>query len=403
MPLPPRSLALSTALTLCLAIFAVSSVGAEHVHRAADDAAASTPHTHSTRVSSHQARLAADPRNADLAAETARIHLADFRADGDHHHLDLAHSALAAWWTTVEPPTEILVLRAIVRQANHAFDGALIDLDHALRRESRNVQALLSRSFVLQTLGRLDEARDDCRRLPNRIAIVLAATCLSRVDSLTGNVDRAERRLSRVTARIAIAEPALRSWVLVNQAEIARRRGDDAAAEQRFRAASSAGVSNSYGTLAYADLLLDQGRGADALDVVTNVAPGNASLLRVALAKRQIGAVDADDVVASLAKRFATADDRAGAPDLREQARFFLEFTNAPHRALQLALLNWQTQREPADAKLILAAAIAADHPQAAAPALAWIADVGLEDPQLNALIDQIEARNHRASTDRRG
>jgi hypothetical protein len=40
---------------------------------------------------------------------------------------------------------------------------------------------------------------------------------------------------------------------------------------------------------------------------------------------------------------------------------------------LKLALLNWQNQREPIDARLVLEAALAARDPQAARPVLEWM------------------------------
>ena len=51
-------------------------------------------------------------------------------------------------------PTEVLVLRATIRQSLHDFDTAIADLGTALAREPRHPQALLTRATVLTVQGR---------------------------------------------------------------------------------------------------------------------------------------------------------------------------------------------------------------------------------------------------------
>ena len=57
----------------------------------------------------------------------------------------------------------------------------------------------------------------------------------------------------------------------------------------------------------------------------------------------------------------------------------------------QLALENWATQREPADARILLEAALAARQPAAARPVLDWLDRTGLEHARIRALADQLE------------
>jgi hypothetical protein len=77
----------------------------------------------------------------------------------------------------------------------------------------------------------------------------------------------------------------------------------------------------------------------------------------------------------------------------REQARFALELQRDPAAALELARQNWTQQREPWDTRLLLAAALAAGQPQAAAEALAFVATNRLEDPAIGALAQELRAR----------
>ncbi len=76
----------------------------------------------------------------------------------------------------------------------------------------------------------------------------------------------------------------------------------------------------------------------------------------------------------------------------REEARFTLDLLHQPDRALDLARANWDVQREPADARILLETALAAGHPDAAAPALAWQRDNHVQDARLDALAARLHA-----------
>jgi hypothetical protein len=61
-------------------------------------------------------------------------------------------------------------------------------------------------------------------------------------------------------------------------------------------------------------------------------------------------------------------------------------------RALPLAVANFQEQREPADARLLLEAALAARAPNAASAALVWLRESRIESPLMQSLAQKIGA-----------
>ena len=75
---------------------------------------------------------------------------------------------------------------------------------------------------------------------------------------------------------------------------------------------------------------------------------------------------------------------------LKEEAHFELEVRGDAVTALGLALANWNIQKEPSDARLVLQAAVAADDPAAAAGVLAFLEKTGLADMRLKPLRDKI-------------
>ena len=75
----------------------------------------------------------------------------------------------------------------------------------------------------------------------------------------------------------------------------------------------------------------------------------------------------------------------------KEESRFALALLGEAPRALALARSNFAVQREPADARVLLEAALAAREPAAAAPVLQWLADAGIESAVLQALAARLK------------
>jgi hypothetical protein len=58
-----------------------------------------------------------------------------------------------------------------------------------------------------------------------------------------------------------------------------------------------------------------------------------------------------------------------------------------------LALQNWAVQKEVADVRILLQAALKARNRAAAAPVLKWVAQSGLEDTRIAALAEQLRGQ----------
>ena len=87
-----------------------------------------------------------------------------------------------------------------------------------------------------------------------------------------------------------------------------------------------------------------------------------------------------------MAARFEAARARGDSSHQKDESRFVLAVSGQPERALQLALANYHQQKEVADARIVLEAALAARQRAAAEPVLQWMAATGVESPALHAL-----------------
>ncbi|MCH9649417.1 MAG: hypothetical protein K0U98_14340 [Deltaproteobacteria bacterium] len=331
-----------------------------------------------------------------IAAALARRLVKFGRSEGDPRYFGYAQAALAPWWEQTEPPSEVLLLRATLRQNRHDFAGALEDLDALLVREPHNSQAWLTRAVVQQVQGRPGAALESCRPLRQLTSALIAAACEASAASLLGRGEAGYSQLQKALAWQGRADPSIRIWALTGLAEIAVRLGRTEAAEKHFSQAlaesqQGPGLRDVYLLGAYGDFLLDLERFQEVAGLLRGEEAVDALLLRLALAETalsEMGMADASyqSHVTELETRFAAARRRGDETHLGNEARLRLHLLGEPIEALELALRNWQDQKEPVDARWVLEAALEAGRASEAAPVLEWIQRTGLEDPHLEAL-----------------
>jgi hypothetical protein len=348
------------------------------------------------REALRQARERAADGELAPAIRLARRYLALGRAEADPRYYGYAEAALSAWWDQPDPPPEVRLLRAVIRQARHDFPGALADLDIVLSRRPGDAQAWLTRAFVLLAQGRPQAAVSSCTRLWALTDHLVASACTAAATGRMGRAETAYRLLDTVVAGAVregrtAREPEILAWALGIQAELAARLGRTSVAEHHYRRALALGIQDVRLMAAYADLLLDTGRAREAHALLEHMAGADALLLRLALAERALGDPALAQHRAALEERMAAARSRGDALHLREAARAQLHLLDDADGALELALANWSLQREPADARQLLEASLAADRPAAARPVLDWLDTTGLDDPRLADLARRLE------------
>ena len=102
----------------------------------------------SQRLRQSSASLRENPQDLNLAVSVAREAIDQGRANADPRAYGQAQAALATWWNDADPPPDVRVLRAVIRQAGHDFKGAMADLDAVLAERPNDAQARLTRAFV---------------------------------------------------------------------------------------------------------------------------------------------------------------------------------------------------------------------------------------------------------------
>ncbi|MBJ7313530.1 tetratricopeptide repeat protein [Rugamonas sp. CCM 8940] len=338
-------------------------------------------------------KLTTQPDNLALATDLAQRYIALGRDSSDPRYLGYAQAALAPWWRLSAPPAEVRLLRATLLQSTHHFDAALADLEQVLLAHPKLAQAWLTRATVQTVRGDYAGATASCARVAALATQLVAVTCLANVGAVTGRALPSEQLLELTLQRSAGAPPEVAVWSLTLLAEMAGRRGAADLAQTRFRHALALAPRDGYLLGAYADFLLDQQRPAEVIALLREQTRVDALLLRRALALQQTpgtaAALAAD--VRELAARFAAATQRGDRVHQREQARFELALRHDPSAALALARQNWQVQKEPADIRVYLDAAVQSRDAGAARPVLDWIAAHGSDDVAAARLLRQLK------------
>ena len=339
-------------------------------------------------ISALRASLLRDPQNMDMAVSLATKLIEQSRSEGDPRFLGQAQAVLIPWLNHPTPPSSTLLLRAMIRQHAHEFDLALADLDAVLTLQPANAQAWLTRASIYQVQGRYDEARRACQPLLRLAGRHVALTCSGDIAGLTGQATASREMLIASLERPGISARE-RLWILTVLAEMAARTGDASAAEKHFLDARSLGVKDHYLLGAYADFLLDQGRMQEVVTLLQHETRADGLLLRLTLAEQALHLLASKNHTAELAARFAAGRERGTRVHVREEARFTLALLHDSQTALTLAQTNWEIQKEPWDARLLLEAALATGNRHAARPVIAWLHSNHVEDMRLQQLVAQ--------------
>jgi hypothetical protein len=352
----------------------------------------------------------AQPQDPQAAAALARRYVQEMATSGDPRYIGYAQAALQPWWAQAAPPAPVRVLRAVLRQLDHQFDAALQDLKAVLVQEPPNAEAWSWRVAIEMVQADYAAAGSSCEGLAQALgaaapaatpaASLQATACRTQVAAATGQAGAGAAALRTALAAAAgaapPASPALRLWALTRLAETEERLGQTAAAEASYRQAlalcPTPDACDVYLQAAFADFLLAQGRAPEVLLLLKDRSRADVLLLRLALAAKATGEPQAPAYARSLAARFAAAQQRGDVTHRKEHARFLLQVQGDAAAALPLAQANWAEQREPADALLLLQAALATRQPQAAQPVLQWLAQSRLESAALQPLAAQLKA-----------
>ena len=325
------------------------------------------------------------PSDAVIAAALAQAYFDTAQARSDPRYIGYADAVLSPF--DPQMSVDLLVIRGMLRQYRHDFDGALGDFAAALAQDPERAGAHAWRGAIYLVMAQYDKARKECAALLDLQRPVLQGGCTGLVQAYTGQLTSAYATLQKTLALARYDEQRL--WLLTRLGEVSAWLGHKARAERHYRDALALGRDDGYLLAAWADFLLDNKRPAEVVKLLAGWEASDPLLLRLAEAETLLRVPAAIAHVQALDDRFAAAKLRGDTSHRAEEARFHLRLRNNAVLAVQLAAANYQVQKEPRDLRMLLEAALAARDPDAAKPARDWLQSTGFEDALMRALAEQ--------------
>ena len=344
-------------------------------------------------MKSLRSMLDATPHGLPAAIHLAGAYVDYGRQVGDAHYAGYAEAVIAPWMAQAHPPPSVLLTQATILQYRHQFSDARELLQRTLAVDRNNAQAWLTLATLDMVQGDYPAAGKDCSQVTANAGLELGLACSANLRSYTGQARQSLALLQQAEAGGDKVPVSYQAWVQGLMAEAAERLGDWPLAENHYLSALKLLPQDNFLLVAYADFLLDRARPKEVLTLLADRAQSDTAFLRLALAQSALHNEQAGRYVWIMAARFEALTLRGSDFFGREQARFALELQHDPRTALDMARRNWQVQREPWDTRLLLEAAKAAGQPQAAADALNFVRKAKLEDPVIEPLARELQAR----------
>ena len=345
------------------------------------------------RVDSLRKQLTARPNDAALRADIARRYFEMAMAQGDPRYVGYASAALAPMAQSATASSGYWMVLGLIQQFSHDFEGALTSLAKAGQLDPASPEPALWRAAIFMVQARYTEALAECEHLTPLAEPAIGIGCRTYAQATTGQLEAAFQTLSTAVKATPQAAPELLLWQYTRLAEMASRLERYDVAEAYFKQALKIGITDQFLLGAYSDFLLLRQRPAEVLSLLVNWERSDVLLLRMALAGRAAKDKRAADWATQLRDRFQAAELRGDRLHEQEAARFELDIEANAAKAMALAKRNYQIQKEPRDAEILMRTALAANQAQAAQPALDWLRSSRYEDPAISALATQLAAK----------
>jgi tetratricopeptide (TPR) repeat protein len=343
--------------------------------------------TTARELSALRATVAKNPADPKPALALARRYFELATARGDPRYVGYADALVERFSANMSAP--LLAMRGTVRQYRHDFTDALNDYAAALKLDTDLAGANAWRGAIYLVQADYVAAAKECEALLRLGRSVLHGGCAGLTQAYTGHLDTAYKTLQKALA--ASDDDDQRLWLNTRLAEVADWQGQTALAEQHFRRALDLGIDDGYLLAAWSDFLLDKGDAEQVIQQLTKWDTVDGLLLRLSEAEDKLKRPVAKAHIQALGDRFAAAKLRGDTTHQAEEARFHLHLRHDPKEAVRLAVANYQVQKEPRDARIVLESALADNNPAAAQPVLDWLRTSGFEGQTLRKLAAQVQ------------
>jgi hypothetical protein len=305
--------------------------------------------------------------------------LAQSYAWGDPRALGQAESLMQPYRDDLSAQARLL--RANIYQASHRFDLAKQELQAILKQTPNQPDSVLMLSSIDLVQGRFIEARRGCDQLNDRSVLILKMGCIAQVESMTGRLQQSAMTVQQLLQLNNGLSADQQQWLALMLADMALRLDDATLALTAFKQLNQS--HNAPALSAKADWLLAHRQWAAVKQLLGAYSDNESLLIRLVVSELHLKDPRAQDNAKLLGQRIQVWNQRGEVAHQREQAQYALLFKDSA-KALALARLNWQKQRETADVVVYVDAAIRHKSQQDIKTLQDWMKQTGFEYPVLS-------------------
>lgn len=331
-----------------------------------------------------------NPGNYHLALNLARDYIALGRLNSDPRYYGYAEAVLAPWLKSTNEHPDVLVLHATILQNRHDFQSALADLKSVVTRNPRLPQVWLTLAAIYEVQGDYSAALRSCLALARFSNSLAASVCMNSALSLSGQAQFSYDQLVRVVSN-TIGDPEELTWAYTLLGELAERLNQVKEAEGWYKKAIAQDRRSVYLLATYADFLLNHNRTDEIIELLEGETRTDPLLLRLTLAEQRSQHKDFIQHAGLIEDKMAAAKARGDTVHQGDEARFTLHVLKDAEAALRLAISNWDVQKEPRDARILLETALAAKQPDSALPVVKFIEKSRLQDARLESMLKLVK------------
>lgn len=317
----------------------------------------------SNTTKSLERRLARKKSNGKQWGKLIKEYLSEAKASGDMRYVSYAQNHLKTWLQQAPLSEKARLLDVQIKQYNHEFNDAVIQLKALLIDYPENNEAWSLLANIQLLTGNYQDARSSCKQLSRTSSLVDMIICQSNIMIRTGELNKANKMLDVLVSAIEKIPAQKRLWLYTSLAEIKIQQGNNQHAglyiEKAMKLLKENNKGNTYLLKMAVDLLIQEGDLKKAFELVQIEKSDSALLIRSTLLARELG----KDVIfkrnkIALTQIFEIEKRRGINRHLREHALFTLHILDNSVEALKLAKQNWMMQKEPEDARILMKSAL---------------------------------------------
>jgi len=334
----------------------------------------------------------AQPTNLDASLAYARAVFTLGLTEGDLRWFGSAKAALTPWWQSADLPADGFFLRGLVKQGFHEFDAGLADINQAIAKDAQRSEFWSWRFALHLLLADMAAAQQDILEISRLFGPEEGNVYRGILLYRTGKPQPATELLSAALKAKTFQDTSSQDWIGFHLGEALRVGGQSAQALAIWQKQLKANPQSHLLRLSLAEMLNSQGNYRQAKQIATTESASDALLMQALLASRGLKESDEKRLASLIDARLKSQEMRQESLIERPKLFYLIAYGKDPAAGLALSIQNWQLQKEPPDALLFIQAALAVNQPRAAEPVLIWSEKTGYTDPELAALIRQLQS-----------